>query len=144
MTYLNHRNQQEVASYLGGRLQVRDKSHLPPGQQLQDLFKIQQQFICLNPPIYLFKFQINYISPLSCREPAALEGRSDRDQQAVRAQPGEPRQHRERRRQPQVAPEEGGRGVRGFGGGEEAVPRAPPHPLHPVIATASDVGMLQG
>ena len=78
MTYSNHRNQQEVASYLGGRLQVRDKSHLPPGQQLQDLFKIQQQFICLNPPIYLFKFQINYISPLSCREPAALEGRPRR------------------------------------------------------------------
>ena len=62
-----------MAGYLGGRLQVNDKSHRPPGT-----------YIFVRHAFYDITLHFSVCCPI------ALEGRSDRHKQVIRAKPRKP------------------------------------------------------
>ena len=67
-----------MAGYLGGRLQVNDKSHRPPG-------------IIYPFPKILINFKHHLHFSICC--PTTMERRSDRHKQVIRAKSRKPRQH---------------------------------------------------
>ena len=115
------RSQSEVAGYLGGRVQVKDKSQRPPG--LINWHDSVLRWIAFHDLVLPF---------FSACFPPSLERRSDRHEQALCAKLGEPRQHRGHETSEETCRRSRGRGC--TWGGEEELSRASTTPTSLVLA----------